>query len=77
MKKISNRLIIIALLVMASFASYTYLVHESCHSEETAPLHALPSIEENTEQEEKIFLPDVELIKKMAKMAKKLAAAHS
>ncbi len=70
MKKVSSRLIIIGLLVVASFGSYTYLVHVSNHEEQ---LQLVSPIKENAQQnEEKIFLPDVELVKKIVKTARQL-----
>lgn len=74
MKKLNLRLIIFTFLATASIVSYTYLNQMSTQEPETLPLFQ-PAEEEVPESE--IFMPDVEMIKKVIDAGKRLSAFGS
>lgn len=72
MKKITTRTVLFSLLLMASAASYIFLniaswEHDRRHSEQEIPLD-----EELEAEQKKLFLPDVQVLKKIVETGRKL-----
>lgn len=74
MKTSSHRFIFISLLILASFCSYAYLNMVSIEDVATThPTHEPLMLTEEAENEnQEIYLPDVEIIKKAVETGKKI-----
>lgn len=76
MKSSTKQFILVSLLVLASFCSYTYLNMVSIEDVATSQpkTEKIITQEEAENENQEIFLPDVELIKKVLETSKKVLA---
>ncbi|HMQ46125.1 MAG TPA: hypothetical protein PKA00_00230 [Saprospiraceae bacterium] len=72
MKKITTRTVLFSLLLMASAASYIFL-NIASWKQDQARLEKETPLEEDLEAEQnKLFLPDVQVLKKLVETGRKL-----
>jgi hypothetical protein len=78
MKKVSTRTVLFVLLIAASLSSYIFLsTRADTHTASEAELIKEATVNEGTEAQEEIVLPDVRLLKKAIETGKRLVPTSS